>query len=88
MAAVALTPPIRTGKDKLYPRLMALCMSNDVDPAILDLMGDSGLVTCALLKHVAQDDAELRVMLKALPFNLSAADFATKRNIGAVSAVY
>ena len=67
---------------------MALCMSNDVDPAILDLMGDNGLVTCGLLKHVVEDDAELMVMLKAPPFDLSAADFATKRKIGAVCAVY
>ena len=37
-------------------------MSNDVDPVILDLMGDNGLVTCALLKHVVEDDAELRAM--------------------------
>ena len=49
---MALAIPVRTGKDKLDPRRMSLCMSNDVDPAILDLMGDNGLVTCALLKHV------------------------------------
>ena len=88
MAAMVLAPPVRTGKDKLDPRLMSLCMSNDVDPDILDLMGDNGLVTCSLLKHVVEDDAELRAMLKAAPFDLSAADFATKRKIGAVCAVY
>ena len=42
---MVLAPPVRTGKDKLDPRLMSLCMSNDVDPAILDLLGDNGLVT-------------------------------------------
>ena len=52
MAAVALAPPVRTGKDKLDPRFVSLCMTNDVDPVILDLMGDNGLATCALLKHV------------------------------------
>ena len=88
MAAMVLAPPVRTGKDKLDPRLTALCMSNDVDPGILDLMGDNGLTTCALLKHVVEDDAELRQMLKAPPFDLSARDFPTKRKIGAVCAVY
>ena len=63
-------------------------MCSEVDPAILDLMGDNGLVTCALLKHVVRNDAELKAMLKAAPFDLSATDFATKRKIGAVCAVY
>ena len=85
---MVLAPPVLTGKDKLDPRLMSLCMSNDVDPVILDLMGENGLVTCALLKHVVEDDAELRAMLNSDPFNLNAADFATKRKIGAVCAVY
>ena len=88
MAAMALIAPVLTGKDKLDPRLMALCMSNGVDPAILDVMGDNGLTTCALLKHVVEDDAELRQMLKAPPFDLSGVDFPTKRKIGAVCAVY
>ena len=66
MAAMALIAPVLTGKDKLDPRLMALCMSNGVDPTILDVMGDNGITTCALLKHVVQDDAELRQMLKAV----------------------
>ena len=85
---MALIAPVLTGKDKLDPRLMALCMSNGVDPTILDVMGDNGITTCALLKHVVQDDAELRQMLKAAPFDLDGVDFATKRKIGAVCAVY
>ena len=87
MAAMALTAPVLAGKDKLDPRLMALGMSNNVDPTILDAMGDNGITTCALLKHVVQDDAELRQMLKAPPFDLSTGDFPTKRKIGAVCAV-
>ena len=60
MAAAILAAPVLAGKDKLDPRLMALCMANGVDPTILDVMGDNDLTTCALLKHVAADDAELR----------------------------
>ena len=85
---MALTAPVLSGKDKLDPRLMGLCMSNGVDPFILDVMGDNGLTTCALLTHVVEDGAELREMLKAPPFDLSTWDFPTKRKIGAVCAVY
>ena len=88
MAAAALALAARAGKDKLEPRSLLLCMTNGVDPAVLDTMGDNGLVTCALFKHVVEDDAELRAMLKADPFNLSGADVASNRKIGAVCAVY
>ena len=63
-------------------------MTNGVDPDVLDTMSDNGLVTCALFKYVVKDDAELRAMLTAEPFNLNGANFATKRKIGAVCAVY
>ena len=77
-----------SGKDKLEPRLLAMCMHDSVPENMMDILGDSGLTTVKLLKNTFVDDKEWRATLKLPPFDLSGADFATKLTIGKLASVY
>ena len=54
----------------------------------MDIIGNEGLNSCALIKGSVGNSDEFRDMLKSAPFDLSAGDFATDLKIGKVVTVY
>ena len=79
---------VPTGKAKMESRLLGICMANNVDEDLMDLMGENGLCTCTQFKHIVSGDAALREMLKLEPFKLDKPDFQTMRKVGSICAVY
>ena len=89
MAAAASLPAIvATGKDKMEPCLISLCMNAGVDEPMMDVLGDSGVTSVSLLKNSFIDKDDFRATLKKAPFDLSADDFPTKLKIGKLTSVY
>ena len=83
-----MAPPATSGKDLLEARLLAMCMHSNVPEAMMNILGESGMTTVALMKNTIIDKDDWRDSLKKEPFNLSDADFAGKLKIGQMVSVY
>lgn len=76
------------GKDKLDARLQSMCMNAGVSENRMNLMGDNGLNTVALMAHTFTDKSDLRDTFQKAPFDLSGTDLPTKLIIGKAASVY
>ena len=87
-SAIVASAPASVGKQKLEPRLLALIGQHGVSDKISDAMGDNGLTSCGLFKHVCTTADDVTELMKNPPFDLTGTDFATKLEIGKVRAVW
>ena len=85
MSSNQIVALVASGKDKLEPRLLSLCMNAGVPANIMDLMGDNDLNTVSLFYHTFVDKDDLRDTFKGEPFKLAGTDLATKLILGKVS---
>ena len=76
------------GKEKLEARLLSLCMNAGVSDALMDKMGESGLVSVARFVNIVTSKEKLQAMFMQAPFDLSGADFLTKSELGKITSVY
>ena len=88
MAASSLPTLSATGRDKLEPRLLALCHNNAVEEKLMDVMGAADLTTVTLMKNSFRDKEDWRNCLTQPPFDLSGTDFGTKLQIGRLVGVF
>ena len=87
-ALIATATAAMKGKEKLEARLLSLCMNAGVSDALMDKMGESGLVSVALLVNIVSSKDALQAMFKAPPFELNAGDFSTMLELGKITSVY
>ena len=71
MAAISLPTLAATGRDKIEPRLLALCHNNAVEEKLMDVMGAADLTTVTLMKNSFKDKEDWRNCLAQAPFDLS-----------------
>ena len=88
MASSSLPVLVASGKDKMDPRLLALCCNQNVSDAMMDKLGDNGLTSATMLKNTFKDKDDWRDSLTKPPFDLSGTDFATKLEIGRLVGVF
>ena len=70
------------------PRLVSLCMNAGVPEEMMDVLGNAGVTSVALLKNSIVDAQDWRDTLKQAPLNLNGTDFATRLEIGKLVSVY
>ena len=61
--------------------------SGEVDDAMMDVLGESGMVTVALLRNTIIDKDDMRATVKLPPFDLTWTHMATKLKIGSLVSV-
>lgn len=76
------------GKEKLEARFLSLCMKAGVSDALMEKMGESGLVSVLLLVNTATSKDALQAMFKAPPFDLNSGGFLTMLELGKITSVY
>ena len=65
-----------TGKDKIEPRLLSLLNAKGVAEAVLNRMGDAGLVNLDVFACIGTDKAAFLHAMSQDPIKVTATDFA------------